>query len=135
MHTTKYDPPSQGNSLGTIRNPLLAKHPNRSRGVTSVEFALASSLFFLLMFMVMDFALFGFVKLTMQHAVREGARYAVTGQATLDPEANGDRTRAIIQKIRDDSMGFFDDVNGRSLILSLKRCYRKVIIIFQSVHR
>ncbi|WP_458576395.1 TadE/TadG family type IV pilus assembly protein [Aliamphritea spongicola] len=46
---------------------------------------------FLLVFMIIDFALYGFVKLTMQHAVREGARYAITGQVDLDPDANGNR--------------------------------------------
>ncbi len=82
----------------------------RSRGTTSVEIALICPLFFILMFMVIDFALYGYVKLTMQHAVREGARYAITGQVDLDPQAENDRQRAVIQKIRDNSMGFFDEV-------------------------
>ena len=89
---------------------LPMQWPGGSRGATTVEFAVTSSVFFLLMFMVIDFALFGFVNLTMQHAVREGARYAITGQVDLDPQAGGDRKRAVIQKIRDSSMGLFDEV-------------------------
>lgn len=82
----------------------------RQHGLTTVEFAVTSSLFFLMLFMIMDFAVLGFVKLTMQHAVREGARYAVTGQANLDPDDEGDRKRAVIQKIRTNSIGLFDKV-------------------------
>lgn len=82
----------------------------RHRGGTIVEFALACSVFFLLLFMIIDFAAYGFVNLTMQHAVREGARYAITGQANLDPQGQADRKRAVVQKIKDSSMGFFDDV-------------------------
>ncbi len=109
LHTIKTDPPSLGNSSG--RHQRTA---NRARGITSVEFALTCSVFFLLMFLVMDFALYSFVKLTMQNAVREGARYAVTGRVDLDPQATGDRKRAVIQKIRDDSMGYFDQVMTES---------------------
>lgn len=89
-----------------------SQRPNykRRRGGVIVEFALASSLFFLLLFTIMDFAVYGFVNLTMQHAVREGARYAITGQSNLDPQGLSDRKRAVVQRIRDNSMGFFDDV-------------------------
>ena len=122
LHTTKKEPPSQKNSSGPVlaeftqschqstNNTPQVKCSKRFRGTTTVEFAFTSALFFLLMFMVMDFALYGFVKLTMQHAVREGARYAITGQVNLDPQAENNRKRAVIQKIRDNSMGFFDKV-------------------------
>jgi Flp pilus assembly protein TadG len=62
------------------------------------------------MFMVADFAVYSFIKLTMQNAVREGARYAITGQVDLDPQAKFDRKRAVIQKIRENAMGYFDEV-------------------------
>lgn len=122
LYTTKKEPPSQGNSSRSVAaeftqssrqrssNTPQAKSPSRSRGSSTVEFAIVGSLFFLLMFMVMDFAAYSFIKLTMQHAVREGARYAVTGQVDLDPQAKLDRKRAVIQKIRENSMGYFDDV-------------------------
>ena len=94
-----------------------SRFSRRARGVATVEFAIVCSLFFLLVFMIIDFALYGFVKLTMQHAVREGARYAITGQVDLDPDANGNRKRAVIQKIKDNSMGFFDEVMTESDIV------------------
>jgi hypothetical protein len=50
----------------------------------------------------------------MQHAVREGARYAITGQVDLDPKAEYNRQRAVIQKIREHSMGYFDEVLAES---------------------
>jgi hypothetical protein len=44
--------------------------------------------------------------------VREGARYAVTGQSNLDPAAsNQQRYLAIIQEIKDSSMGLYALVN------------------------
>ena len=126
LHTTKKESPSQGNSSGSvlaeftqschqsISNTPKAKCSNRSRGTTTVEFAITASLFFLLVFMVLDYALYGFIKLTMQHAVREGARYAITGQVDLDPQADSDRQRAVIQKIRHNSMGYFDMITAVS---------------------
>ena len=112
LYTTKKEPPSLGNSSRSVAAEFTqscrqrpgktpqARWPGRSRGSSTVEFAIVGSLFFLLMFMVMDFAAYSFIKLTMQHAVREGARYAVTGQVDLDPQAKLDRRRAVIQKIR-----------------------------------
>ena len=126
LYTTKKEPPSLGNSSRSVAAEFTqscrqrpgkapqARWPGRSRGSSTVEFAIVGSLFFLLMFMVMDFAAYSFIKLTMQHAVREGARYAVTGQVDLDPQAKLDRKRAVIQKIRENSMGYFDDVLAES---------------------
>ena len=126
LHTTKKEPPSQGVSSGSVHTEFTesrhqrtsnipqAKCSHRSRGTTTVEFAITASLFFLLLLMVMDFSLYSFAKVTMQHAVREGARYAVTGQVDLDPQADGDRKRAVIQKIRHNSMGYFDKITAVS---------------------
>ena len=87
------------------------------KGVAAVEFAIVAFLFFFLMLTMIDFALFGFVNLTMQHAVREGARYAITGRADLDPLGVGDRRRAVIQKIRNNSMRLFDKVTSETEIV------------------
>jgi len=126
LHTTNKESPSQGNSSGSVvaefthsclrhtSNTPQVRCPHRSRGTTTVEFAITASLFFLLLLMVLDFSLYSFAKLTMQHAVREGARYAVTGQVDLDPQAKFDRRRAVIQKIRDNSMGYFDEITAVS---------------------
>lgn len=79
-------------------------------GATMIEFTLVAAFFFLLLFTIIDYSMYGFVKLTMQSAVREGARYAVTGQSNLDPDGNGDRTAAIIAKIDDASNGYLTKV-------------------------
>ncbi|GEA61482.1 hypothetical protein VCO01S_26750 [Vibrio comitans NBRC 102076] len=76
-----------------------------------VEFAVVFSLFLLILFTIIDFALFGYVKLTMQHAVREGARYAVTGRTDLDPNEDEPlRENAILEKISSSSVGMLTKV-------------------------
>lgn len=74
------------------------------RGQATLEFALAALLFFSLLFAIMDLGILFYVNLTMQHAVREGTRYAVTGRHDLGL----DRRTALIQKIKDQSMGLYD---------------------------
>ncbi len=81
------------------------------RGAAVVEFALTAMLFFTVLFAIIDFSYLFYANLTMQHAVREGARYAVTGQSGLDTTPQGtaqDRCDAAVQRIRDQSMGLFD---------------------------
>ena len=73
------------------------------KGQTTVEFALVALLLFGLLFAIIDLALMFYVNLTMQHAVREGARYAVTGQTV--GAAGRD---ALIQKVKDASYGLYD---------------------------
>lgn len=81
----------------------------KEHGATSVEFALTSVLFLMVLFAAIDFSYLFLVNLTLQHAVREGARYAITGQ--FDPSSPGtaqDRCDAAVNQIRTQSMGFFD---------------------------
>ena len=53
------------------------------------------------------------VNLTMQYAVREGARYSITGQSGLDPATlNKQRYLAVIQRIKDSSMGLYPVVSS-----------------------
>jgi Flp pilus assembly protein TadG len=72
------------------------------KGQTTVEFALVAILFLGLVFVILDIAMLFFVNLTMQHAVREGTRYAVTGQGYSDWRT------AISAKIREQSMNLYD---------------------------
>lgn len=65
--------------LAYIRSTLGRAHHAR-RGQSLVEFALVAPLFFLLVFGVIDFGRLFFTKVTLQHALREAGRYAVTGQ-------------------------------------------------------
>ncbi len=89
------------------------------RGAAVVEFAVAGLLFFTVLFSIVDWAVLSFINLTMQHAVREGTRYAVTGQDGLagtwdaNPDSRylvDDRFRAMVEKMKSQSMGFFDKV-------------------------
>lgn len=90
---------------------------DKQKGTTTVELAVVLSVFLAILFTIFDFAIFGYVNLTMQHAVREGSRYAVTGRSDLDPQSTGDRKAAVVQKIRDSSMGLFDRVSSEADII------------------
>jgi len=82
---------------------LISKKRKKSElGQTTVEFALVAILFLGLLFVILDIAMLFFVNLSMQHAVREGTRYAVTGQSSADWRT------AITAKIRAQSMGLYD---------------------------
>jgi len=95
-------------------------------GHALLEFAIVSSIFLVMLFTIIDFALFGYAKLTMQHAVREGARYAITGRSDLDPDSNNSREAAILEKISVSSHGMLtkvmniddirvEDINGNDV--------------------
>ena len=82
------------------------------RGSNMVEFALIAPMLFFLMFVIMELGVMFWVNLTMQYAVREGARYSITGQSNLDPAtANQQRYLAVIQRIKDSSMGMYSKLN------------------------
>ena len=84
----------------------------RQGGASIVEFAIVIPAFLLIMLGIIEMSMMYFADLTMQHAVREGARYAVTGQSNLDPSAsNQQRYQAVLQKIKDSSMGMYNKVN------------------------
>ncbi len=84
-------------------------------GGTLVEFALAASVLFSTLIAIADFGQLFWTNLTLQHAVREGARYAVTGNSSLatTPKAADARCQAAIAKIREQSMGLFDRVSAK----------------------
>ncbi|ALP66350.1 TadE/TadG family type IV pilus assembly protein [Paraburkholderia caribensis] len=105
--------------MTTTRPHLRAPRASRSqpcrrrqRGVATLEFAFIAPVLFFLLCMVMDLGVALWVNLTMQYAVREGARYAVTGQTGLDPnQKSPQRYLAVIQEIKDQSMGLYPLVN------------------------
>jgi Flp pilus assembly protein TadG len=81
---------------------------DQSRGAALVEFALIAPILFFLIAMIMELGIMFWVNLTMQYAVREGARYSITGQSNLDPAtANKQRYQAVLQKINDSSAGLY----------------------------
>lgn len=84
----------------------------RERGGTLVEFALVAPLMILLIMAALELAIVFWVNLTLQHAVREGARYAVTGQG------GALREQLAVQRIVDQSMGLYQRVQP---VLSINR--------------
>jgi Flp pilus assembly protein TadG len=100
---------------------MILKVMRRQSGATVVEMAILAPVFLLAMLALVELSLMFFATLTMQYSVREGARYAITGQSNLDPNTgNQQRYLAIIQKIRDSSLGMYEkldpviSVNGKA---------------------
>jgi hypothetical protein len=60
------------------------------RGQALVEFSLVAIIFFMMVFGIIDMARLFQSWVTVQHAAREGARYAITGQSVCDGAANRD---------------------------------------------
>ena len=81
----------QSAAIGISRRP--AKE-NKQGGVTLIEMALITPVFLMLMIGVIEMSMAYFANMTMQHAVREGARYAITGSRTaIRPAPTGSATR------------------------------------------
>lgn len=99
----------------TIAMPNLRRHRRtKQKGAAAVEFSLVSILLFMIVFTIIDFGHLFFTNLTMQHAVREGTRYAVTGNTGLAANQASATARcdAAIEKIREQSMGYYDNLNS-----------------------
>lgn len=85
----------------------------REIGASAVEFALVAPIFFLLFFSIVDFSMMMFANLTMQNAVRQGARFAITGQTSLSAgNTSSQRFQAVQQLIHDSSHGVYDMSNA-----------------------
>jgi Flp pilus assembly protein TadG len=78
----------------------------RQRGSAVVEMAIIAPVAFLLLIGVIEFSLVFFTTLTMQYAVREGARYAITGRT----ETNTSQLTSVMNVIRTNSAGYLDTV-------------------------
>ncbi|MYM30293.1 TadE-like protein [Duganella sacchari] len=84
----------------------------RQRGSAVVEMAIVAPVAFLLLIGVIEYSILFYTTLAMQYAVREGARYAITGRTDKDPAtSNQQRYLAVIQAIKSNSMGMYDSVN------------------------
>ena len=91
----------------------------KEKGAALVEFALAAVFFITVLFAIIEFGYLYWVNLTMQHAVREGARYAVvTGPSSFaaptkqNPATQAEqRCNAVVKAIKDNSMGLYDKVS------------------------
>lgn len=101
------------------------QYMGRQSGATVVEMAIIAPVFLLILLSLIELSMMFFATLTMQYAVREGARYAITGQSNLDPNTgNQQRYGAIIASFKDNSLGMYDkvvtgiSVNGTSYAVS-----------------
>lgn len=82
----------------TARVTAPGRERSGERGSAFVEFALVSPLLLLLMFGVLDFGRLFFTQLTLQHALREAGRFAVTGNHL--PNAGGSTNMSRIASIK-----------------------------------
>ena len=83
------------------------------RGQSLVEFAMIAPLFFFLLFGVVDFGRLFFVQMTLQNAVRQAGRFAITGNHLQDPKNPGQnlsRVNSIIKIATEASAGL--DISG-----------------------
>ena len=83
------------------------------RGQSLVEFAIIAPLFFLLLLGVFDFGRLFLVQMTLQNAVRQAGRFAITGNHLADPKNPGQnlsRVDSIIKIATEASAGM--DISG-----------------------
>ena len=85
---------------------------SRQKGNAFIEAAFVLVPLFALIFGIVDFGLAIFLKSTLQHAVREGVRYAVTYQ-TGDGMGHDDSIRSAVQ---DNAMGFLSGEDALDLV-------------------
>jgi Flp pilus assembly protein TadG len=99
----------------SISKPENLGQALRSRsGQSMVEFALVAPLFFLLVFGITDFGRLFFTQETLQFALREAGRYAVTGQHLPDAKNGGNLSRvdSIKSVAQQKAIGLLTDPNS-----------------------
>ena len=79
----------------------------QAKGAASVEFALVALMFLSIVFVSFNFFFWTFAKAALHHAVREGARYAITGRTT-----GGSQDASIRQVVRDNAFGLLTPANS-----------------------
>ena len=101
--------------LSTHRVPNLVRSLRSRSGQSLVEFALVAPLFFLLVFGITDFGRLFFTQETLQFALREAGRYAVTGQQMADSSNPGhylSRLESIRAVAMQKAIGLISDENN-----------------------
>lgn len=84
----------------------MFSYPRRQSGTTLVEMAIIAPLFILVLIAIIEVSFMFFTTLTMQYAVREGARYAITGRS----DTNSTQLASVMNVIRTNSAGYLDTV-------------------------
>lgn len=98
-------------STDRSRQGVPERMRHREGGATVVEMALVMPVFLLLLIGVIELSLMFFANLTMQYAVREGGRYAITGLSDADPNvSNQQRYQAILARMKTSSVGMYAKV-------------------------
>lgn len=82
--------------------------PRRQSGATLVEMAIIAPVFLLVLVAIIELSMMFFATLTMQYAVREAGRFAITGRCSETGAANQQRYETVIAKIRDNAMGMYE---------------------------
>ena len=82
--------------------------PRRQSGATLVEMAIIAPVFLMVLVSFIELSMMFFATLSMQYAIREGARFAITGRCSESSTANQKRYDTVIAKIRDNSLGMYD---------------------------
>jgi Flp pilus assembly protein TadG len=85
-----------------------------ARGTTVAEMAIVLPLVLVLVMGIFDFSRLFYTRITLQHAVREAVRFAVTGNASTDPESGDPLTRieSIRRKILENAVNLDVDVDA-----------------------
>ena len=103
MEAEAESPPSFQGASGVRR-----RRGTSTAGNSAIEFALVVPAFLLLFFAVFDFARLFYAEMTLQNAVREAGRYAVTGNHLPDPQHSGrnlSRVNSIVQVAQQAALG------------------------------
>ena len=91
---------------------MLKKRTRAQRGSQTIEFGLVIVPLFAFMLLIMDISWAVFSKAALQHAVREGTRYAVTGQ-TMTGVGQDASIKSVVQQ---NAVGMLNGSSGASLI-------------------
>lgn len=97
--------------MTAVINPVIRRRSGQ-KGNTFVEAAFVLVPLFALIFAIVDFGLAIFVRSTLQHATREGVRYAVTYQ-TMSGLGHDASIKSVVQSA---SMGFLAGDSGAEKI-------------------
>ena len=90
---------------------MLFKRLQRQSGATLVEMAIIAPVFMLVLVGIIELSMMFFATLTMQYAVREGARFAITGRANEGGTSPQQRYITIINNMRENSLGMYERLN------------------------
>jgi len=100
-----------------MANHRLRQLKRSTSGQSLAEFALVLPVLLLVFMGIFEFGRFYYTRLTLQHAVREATRYAITGQTQTDPETGEPISRAnsIVNVILANTATLHVDLDGISI--------------------